>query len=227
MRRRDEDALGLSFLDIICGGFGASLFLFIVFASLPIESTSGLSGSNQYVYISASWRDPNAVLDLRIKRPDGSTIRVNNPQYSLSTGSSRLLARAENIDGGAWKALHIFGIDPAGKLNARNVTTEQDQGALASRTFSAQILGPCPGEWTLTFDYVNRAGQRGWFTSINDTVTLDVRIHSSDYKAPLARPIAIGFGDSRELYFEEEQSGTTQATFITSILSSEDYSHCH
>jgi hypothetical protein len=227
MRRPEADALGLSFLDIICGGFGASLFLFIVFASLPIESTSGLSGSNQYVYLSANWRDTDAVLDLRIQRPDGRTIRVNDPAFSLSHDSSRLVSKTRPVDGGAWKALHTFGVDSVGNLNARDLMADaQGEWRPNGRSFSAQILGPCPGEWKVTLDYVNRAGKLGWFSSISNNLSVDVAIYSSDYATPLTGSVGIDFGNSGEVKFPEANSGTVEGTFMINKRPREDYSHC-
>ena len=51
------DTFGFSFVDMVSGGFGAAFFLFLIFATLPIDVGQPSGGGEQYIRIWLSWED--------------------------------------------------------------------------------------------------------------------------------------------------------------------------
>ena len=62
MARRTAQSVGsgatLSYIDLISGGFGAAFFLFLIFVSFPIETSSTPSNGSRFLDIWVSWEDP-------------------------------------------------------------------------------------------------------------------------------------------------------------------------
>lgn len=48
----------LSYVDMISGGFGAAFFLFLIFVSFPIETSSTPSNGSRFLDVWVSWDDP-------------------------------------------------------------------------------------------------------------------------------------------------------------------------
>lgn len=55
----EGDAFGFSFVDMVSGGFGAAFFLFLVFATLPLDSGSPTGGGDRFVELWLTWNAPD------------------------------------------------------------------------------------------------------------------------------------------------------------------------
>lgn len=49
----------LSYIDMVSGGFGAAFFLFLIFVSFPIETSSTPSNGSRFLDVWVSWEDPD------------------------------------------------------------------------------------------------------------------------------------------------------------------------
>lgn len=138
-RHRSQELLspfGMSFLDTVSAGFGAAIFLFLIFATIPIESASSRIGSEQFIHLLLEWDDPDAILELIVHTPEGSTIRVFDSQVDEAANPFTGLVEKKSNE---WQGALIFGESHFGK---NSLVSE----VVRKRRISLRIIGPCPSD---------------------------------------------------------------------------------
>ena len=153
MARRVAQSVGsgatLSYIDMISGGFGAAFFLFLIFVSFPIETSSTPSNGSRFLDFWVSWDDPGVSVFSVVEftpTPKGTT----TPRARLYSLNSRAMSRnfgtGEVIYSGAeapfWSHFAEAGYGRGGDRGMRQVDAKR----------SAQWLrfsDPCPGEYRI------------------------------------------------------------------------------
>jgi len=135
---------GLSFIDVVSGGFGAAFFLFIVFVTMPTEEGGGDGGGSNYVDVMLSWENPRLRLNLIMVHvsPLGNTQYINlNDRQNFGTEADLGLI----TPGASISYLWDVGI-VAGWANGRNSSMNENFGGDWRATWF-RLTRPCPGEF--------------------------------------------------------------------------------
>lgn len=140
--------IGLSFVDLVSGGFGAAFFLFLVFATLPMDLAGGRGGGSRFMELIVSWNDPELLVGLQVTFQPAGVV-----------SAPRML---EPRDRAMWR------IDPrSGALNVRNgkkffrdgwvagvalpdqppLWSHDCSGAPCLRSTILRLTDPCPGTY--------------------------------------------------------------------------------
>lgn len=96
MARRIAQSVGsgatLSYIDMISGGFGAAFFLFLIFVSFPIETSSTPSNGSRFLDIWVSWEDSEVSVFSVIEFTPASK-GTTTPRALLYSLNSRAMSR--------------------------------------------------------------------------------------------------------------------------------------
>jgi hypothetical protein len=141
----------MSFLDTVSAGFGAAFFLFIIFASLPIEKSSGMLGSEEYIQIELWWSSSQYNLDLVVVPPGGSHQRLYLDQRRSASGGAiiedPITGKVGDLPGREkWQVAYINGTSSYGQSNSEVVRSSA--GLISnSQRLSFRANGACWGDW--------------------------------------------------------------------------------
>lgn len=93
-RRRPRErppSLALSFVDTISGGFGAAFFLFLIFASLPIdEEANRTGGGSRFIEIWLKWPDAPPIAELYLRHDQRPWLRFTSSRMHEDSQTGRL-----------------------------------------------------------------------------------------------------------------------------------------
>ena len=160
--------LGLSFVDVVSGGFGAAFFLFLIFATLPFEEEPTHSGGSHYVDIVVTWHPWLVYLNLIVEHSSASgTVRrldlTDHRRFRIEHDGS-VSARTDGESHRFWDQAMAAGVARRGTAALRDGADDQQ------RATWLRLTRPCPGELTL------RLAPDGVHGSI--LVTDDLRVHA-------------------------------------------------
>lgn len=146
---RRSNPLELSRLDLISCALGGAVFLGLIF-SVVRQTPPVLTSAPPF--IESRWvvrGEPDALLNLRIKPPEGSAFDL--PLEELDLESGRPKGSASSL--GALGIFRLLGFSRYGR-NALFLDQPREE---ATRVFKLLILQPVPGVWKLEARYQNRA----------------------------------------------------------------------
>lgn len=173
MRRRmtAPSTLAMSFLDTVCSGFGAAIFLFLVLLTQPNTKAVQSAGSTEYLVVEVRWEQLDAVVELWVRPPSGTSeegLFAGNWHVEPATG--QLLRNGAASWHGAWSQAFLVGPN----IRGRDMPKAQQGKAVVSTLW---IVAPCPGEWVFRPTLVNRPSGDAWI-SVNSppatTITIKV-----------------------------------------------------
>lgn len=155
-----EDTFGFSFVDLVSGGFGAAFFLFLVFATLPLDSGSAPGGGDRFIGIWLTWdavdESYEPIIEFRPQPSHQGEVEVWR-RYRLSEG--RLSAQNEFGEvttsglGEApfWSKLLAAGFSDAMSPALRAYVSVPDDPSLHNVEGKAGLwmhfIDPCPGSY--------------------------------------------------------------------------------
>ncbi|MDF1671582.1 MAG: hypothetical protein P1U83_18450 [Roseovarius sp.] len=85
--REQSQGFGLSFVDLVSGGFGAAFFLFLIFASLPVDSPAvSASGGARFLEVQLIWEAGPRRVEIYLEI-DGATqpIRLSSGSFEVDS----------------------------------------------------------------------------------------------------------------------------------------------
>ena len=164
LNQQEDASIALSFLDLVSAGFGGAVFLFIIFATLPISEKrdGGGGGGSHFIDLWLEWAPFNedginvnedginmdginveALVELRIEHEAPGTeerriFRLGNPRAEIATATDSLSFGQEQPP---WSDLVVVGYDRDGDYAPLNATDK--------RYLHARIIDPAAGEWSL------------------------------------------------------------------------------
>lgn len=157
----EQDALSLSFLDVLSCGLGASVLLFLAF-SLVGEDRPLTASSPNFLYLEANYDRTAAVVRLFVTPPDGD-------RFSLCVEDNRQPCDVTLETGDVWKP---YG-DPETYVLA--TTTDRDEAEFHLRAFQ-----PRNGVWRFELRYdARRKVSLSQFGSAED-MDVELRVGGRD-----------------------------------------------
>lgn len=135
-----EGTLGLSFIDVVSGGFGAAFFLFLVFASLPVDEPPRAGGGNRFVEVWLEWKDEAALGEILLTHNNGRLLRLTANDYKIDPETGKMEARNPIRDAEFWTTAHTSGF----AWFDRNRMSLANQSE--SRAVRFRFTDPCPGD---------------------------------------------------------------------------------
>jgi hypothetical protein len=197
MARRIAQSVGarstLSYIDMISGGFGAAFFLFLIFVSFPIETSSTPSNGSRFLDIWLTWGVPDVSVYTVVEfTPEGRGLIAPAPRlYSLNSRAMRRNSRTGEVmysgrDAPFWTYFAEAGYSSGGERGMR-----QSDGTQAGQWL--RFSDPCPGFYRILV-----AGQSPRDLLLDlliearapEPVPGQVRVIVSDGGAPLFLPVA-------------------------------------
>lgn len=141
--------IGLSFIDLVSGGFGAAFFLFLIFVTLPITVVETGGGGDQYIDIRLEWESATRLEIIVGFTPDEGTIerylRLSDRDVRVDPASGEV----KTLDDPFWQDLFVFGY--AGRAESR---MESVDGTMRTTTLF-RMIRPCAGRYRF---FVNATG---------------------------------------------------------------------
>lgn len=211
MRRRlsAPSTLAMSFLDTVCSGFGAAIFLFLVLLTQPSTKAVQSAGSTEYLVVEVRWEQPDAVVELWVTPPSRTGeegLFAGNWQVEPATGQL-LRGRAASWHG-AWS--QAFFVGPS--VRGLHMPSSQQAQAVVSTLW---IVAPCPGEWVFRPTLVNRPGGDTWISDKStpaSTITIEVRgaVHGEATTAQATLRIDEAFRPPSEQVARTKSQSTTR-----------------
>lgn len=135
--RELSPGFGLSFVDTVSGGFGAAFFLFLIFASLPVESPALLVGGGaRFIEVKLEW-DPGPVrMEIYLDVNGGTqTIRLSSRSFDVDGETGILSHRSGPLpfwERGTTSGFSWFG--PSAMV---------EMGADRSNALRFRLVNPC------------------------------------------------------------------------------------
>lgn len=131
-RRRLGDTspgFGLSFVDMVSGGFGAAFFLFLLFASLPVQDVStSAGGGNRFIEIMLRWPENDLLaeiyLELTIEGKAPQEVRLSSNLFSATEDTGRLIQK--NDKKAFWSSGFSSGFSHFGKARMQKIDTDNE-----------------------------------------------------------------------------------------------------
>lgn len=141
-RNLGSSAFGMSFLDVVCSGFGASFLLFLIFASLPITPSGGRIGSDHYIDLGIQWPNTSIIVALSIRTPGGEWYDLEH-DFEVDSLTGRVTRRGRSVLTNAWLALYVSGATIFGdeRLEAMPI------GDTSRMALHLRMQSPCAGPW--------------------------------------------------------------------------------
>ena len=175
--REDDSTFSTSFLDVVCSGFGAAIFLFIIFAALPITPSGGMLGSSQYLDIDMRWSSNSGngrgIFELVLQPPYSDELYViARPNFTVSPVSGQLGYgdKKEITLRGLWQTAFLSGASVAGE----SVVDKDGENVVRMR-----IIDPCPGQWKVYFNHHNDL--KSSISSVPETYNLRFNVHTEQH----------------------------------------------
>lgn len=152
MRREQPNAFTMSFLDIVCSGFGAAIFMYIIFASMPIQQAGGKKGSTDYIQLDVKWNQSSGqtdrTLSIYVKPPNGEFIQLHGQNRSIDPETGRISISGKESQSGAWGVVYTTGLSSTSDgIDDMLIGTK--------KAASVRIIHPCPGEWKFAVNSQN------------------------------------------------------------------------
>lgn len=139
--------IGLSFIDIVSGGFGAAFFLFLVFASLPLVESGSKGGGSSFLHVEIEWDEPLLQLGLIANfepenrtRPDVTMdFRFQNQwPIDLATGRLETALLGDRV-------FFSEGWVLGSSIHRERILSSDANGL--TRTTLLRLTNPCPGQY--------------------------------------------------------------------------------
>lgn len=152
----EGDAFAFSFVDMVSGGFGAAFFLFLVFATLPLDSGSPTGGGDRFVELWLSWEAPDetyeAIWEYQPPAPDtggqASWQRFRFSEGTLSaTGEFGHVSALGSTRTAFWSRLLASGFSEAVSPALRRFDSAGVETPWAGLWMN--FADPCPGRYRL------------------------------------------------------------------------------
>ncbi|ESX14471.1 hypothetical protein X768_01790 [Mesorhizobium sp. LSJC265A00] len=157
MRRRRqrpaESSLALSFIDTISGGFGAAFFLFLIFASMPFESSSASGGASRFMEIWLHWQSSADLMEITLEHESGVKVRMTASDFAIDPYTGALSAK---LDKPLWRSAQVNGFSWFGETAMQN-------GAQAATRL--RVADPCPGKWRITATLHSHPAGQTWLAT--------------------------------------------------------------
>jgi hypothetical protein len=208
---------GLSFIDLVSGGFGAAFFMFLMFVTLPITVIDAGGGGEQYIDIRLEWDGDVRLEPIIGYTPHNSPIerylRLSSNSVQISPASGTVSYSEQRF----WRDLIVFGHAGRGAERMQNIGTS---GASAKETATlVRFIQPCPGRYRV---FVNPLGLYRSGYSLSDKAKSSYQLYAlvvDDSSIPrtgqsTAQTITIG---NRSGDFRPPQTHTTDASQPVSI----------
>ncbi|PLK71886.1 hypothetical protein C0V73_07240 [Rhizobium sp. TH135] len=164
-RKRIRDrppSLALSFVDTVSGGFGAAFFLFLIFASLPIESEARKSGGGQrFLEIWMFWPDNAGVAELYLTHNDNRPIRFTSSLLQEDPATGRL--KTDSVVHPFWREGFASGFSWFGEAHMSAAAAPAD-GATEMRATRFRLGDHCPGNLRISATVFGRRSAADWLT---------------------------------------------------------------
>jgi len=152
----EGDTFGFSFVDMVSGGFGAAFFLFLVFATLPLDSGSPTGGGDRFVELWLTWEAPDETYEAiwEYQPPASDTgARARWQQFRFSEGTLSAPGEFGHVSAlGStqtpfWSRLLATGFSEALSPALRQF----DSGGVETTTAGLwmNFADPCPGRYRL------------------------------------------------------------------------------
>ena len=195
---------GLSFVDMVSGGFGAAFFLFLIFASLPIEEQSqDGGGGSRFVEIWMTWPKGPKRAEVYLKHNDSKEIRLTSGNFEEQPGTGRLVSKAQ---------LDVFwesGTSSGFSWFGSNVMENSINGDNAIRL---RFINPCSGTLKIGGAIHGRSLGSDWLTATEPAII----------KAKFTIVVSNGY-DERQV-FEGTSELSSSVKYATLKLNDEEYS---
>ena len=137
----------MSFLDTVSAGFGAAFFLFIIFASMPIEKSSSMLGSEEYIQIELEWNSSDYNLELIVDPPNNSSGPLRLFLHNNKIIESHITGEVADLPGRKkWQKAFISGTSTYGQSTSEVIRTE-DVNSGNKHRLSFRANGTCYGQW--------------------------------------------------------------------------------
>ena len=169
----------MSFLDVTAGGFGAAIFLAVIFMSLPTENASGKLGSEQFLHLMVEWRaldvdDVDVLMELIVHTPQGDNVRLVERQESRQV-ISPFTGRVD-VPSDEWLEVMMMGDSHFGD----NALFDGNK-----RWLSLRIVAPCPAledETGWSFDLAVRKAIPASYRMDRAKIQYSARLYTADSK---------------------------------------------
>ncbi|MTH95880.1 hypothetical protein [Roseibium sp. RKSG952] len=164
---------GLSFIDLVSGGFGAAFFMFLMFVTLPITVIDAGGGGEQYIDIRLEWEG-----DVRLEpiigytRPDSPIeryLRLSSNAAQISPASGTVTYNEQRF----WRDLIVFG--HAGRGADRMQNTGASGVSTIKTTTLVRFIQPCPGRYRV---FVNPLGLYRSGYSLKEKASSSFQVHA-------------------------------------------------
>lgn len=174
-------SFGLSFIDMVSGGFGAAFFLFLIFASLPIEEPSReAGGGSRFIEIWMTWPSGSERAEIYLKHSDSQEIRLTSGSFTEEPNTGRLNQIAP---------LDIFwerGTSSGFSWFGSNAMSNFENG---ENTIRFRLINPCGGSLKIGGAVHGRSKGTDWLTD------------SAPVKVPADFTVIVSNGaDKRQVY---------------------------
>lgn len=197
VRKRFRPALNpftMSFLDTVSAGFGAAFFLFVIFASMPIERASGMLGSEEYIQVELWWSSSQYNLELIVIPPGGKHQRLYLDRNRNASGGAiiadPITGEVGDLPGSEkWQRAYINGTSSYGQSNSVVERSSTDI-TTSSHRLSFRANGACWGDWQFFVavksnrNYISHSGYTP-ITVYGRAFTSAVESYDSVYKTKL------------------------------------------
>ncbi len=155
-------SLALSFVDTVSGGFGAAFFLFLIFASLPIEGETQTSGGGQrFLEIWMYWPDNAGVAELYLTHSDNRPIRFTSSLMKEDPKTGRL--QTDPLVRPFWKEGFASGFSWFGETRMSAASPVAD-GATETRATRFRLANHCAGNLRVSASVFGRRSAADWLT---------------------------------------------------------------
>lgn len=145
--------IGLSFIDLVSGGFGAAFFLFLIFVTLPITVVETGGGGDQYIDLRLEWESATRLEVVVGFTPEDGTVerylRLSDRDVRVDPASGEVTT----LDAPFWQDLFVFGY--AGRSESR---MQPADGTVRTATL-VRMIRPCAGRYRFFVNATGFAGQ--------------------------------------------------------------------
>ena len=175
-------SLALSFVDTVSGGFGAAFFLFLIFASLPIEGEARRSGGGQrFLEIWMVWPDNVGVAELYLTHDDERPIRFTSSlmQEDPATGRLKLYPLLRLF----WDAGFASGFSWFGESRMTSAAMPAEGAVPVKRAMRFRLANHCGGNLSIAASVFGRRSATDWLSSgppVQVPVEVEVIVSAGD-----------------------------------------------
>ncbi len=179
------NTFGLSFIDLVSGGFGASFFLFLIFVMLPIDAGGQVSGGSNFLDVWLQWQEEDVELEVVIEyqaKDNGpkSLYRLTGRSFFKNGGTERW-SYSSVKNSPFWSSFSAAGFSEFGekRLSRKSNTRSQNFGNWM------RFSNPCPGTYSIKINAHTQELTRLWNNAEPTEVSTVVKvIHANGGSAP-------------------------------------------